>query len=138
MGTLVIGGPTATGKSRLALDLAKQMDAVIISADAMTIYRNLDVGTAKPSLEEREGVRHFCIDIKDYNQPFTVGDFVERTRQIIEESTHVIIAGGTPYYLNALFRPLAPLPESQPLVRKRLEKIQFPHQQLEIVDPISA
>ena len=94
------------------MDLAKQTDAVIVSADAMTIYRELDIGTAKPTMVQREEYP-FCIDIRDYDEPFTVR-FVLQTRQIIERYPNVIIAGGTPYYLNALFRPLAPLPESNP------------------------
>jgi tRNA dimethylallyltransferase len=138
MAILVIGGPTAVGKSRLSLDVAEAMGAVIVSADAMTIYRDLDVGTAKPSVTERRGILHYCVDVRAYNEVYSVGDFVEDTHAVIQEHEHVIIAGGTPYYLNALFRPLAPLPESQPLIRAELEQLVDPHQRLLEVDPIAA
>ena len=138
MAVLVIGGPTAVGKSQLALDIAKQIGAPIVSADAMTIYRELDIGTAKPSARELNQVLHFCVNIRAYNEPYTVGDFVEDVYDTIDKFDHVIVAGGTPYYLNALFRPLAPLPESQPAIRTSLEQLPKPHERLEQVDPISA
>ena len=138
MAVLVIGGPTAVGKSRLALDIAKQIQAPIVSADAMTIYRDLDIGTAKPSSEDLAEVQHFCVNIRNYNEPYTVGDFVENVEQVIAEHEHVVIAGGTPYYLNALFRPLAPLPESQPDIRSSLGQLTNPHERLQQIDPVSA
>ena len=138
MATLVIGGPTAVGKSNLALEIAEMMGAVIVSADAMTIYRELDVGTAKPNIHERRGIPHYCIDVRAYNEVYSVGDFVEDTHAVIRDHEHVIVAGGTPYYLNALFRPLAPLPESQPEIRAELEQISDPHRRLQEVDPIAA
>ena len=120
------------------MDIAQTIGAVIISADAMTIYRELDVGTAKPSLMERRGIPHYCVDVRAYNEVYSVGDFVEDTHAVIREHEHVIIAGGTPYYLNALFRPLAPLPESQPSVRQALEQLLDPYQRLREVDAIAA
>ena len=138
MAVLVIGGPTAVGKSRLALDIAKHIRAPIVSADAMTIYRGLNIGTAKPTAKELEQVQHFCVDIRAYNEPYTVGDFVDDVYDVLRNFEHVIIAGGTPYYLNALFRPLAPLPESQPDVRASLEQLPDPHKVLRQVDPVSA
>ena len=65
MPVLVIGGPTATGKSSLALEFAREWDAVIISADAMTVYRDLDIGTAKPSAQELKEISHFCVNIRE-------------------------------------------------------------------------
>ena len=138
MAVLVIGGPTSVGKSQLALDIAQQIQAPIVSADAMTIYRNLDIGTAKPSIDELTQVPHFCVDIRNYNEPYTVGDFVEDVDEVVCKYEHVVIAGGTPYYLNALFRPLAPLPESQPEIRASLELLSNPHEQLQEIDPVSA
>ena len=138
MAVLVIGGPTAVGKSQLALDIAKQIQAPIVSADAMTIYRDLDIGTAKPSAQELAEVQHFCVNIRNYNEPYTVGDFVEDVERVIVQHKHVVIAGGTPYYLNALFRPLAPLPESQPAIRSSLEQLINPHERLQQIDSISA
>ena len=119
MSVLIIGGPTATGKSALAIELAKQFDAVIVSADAMTVYRGLDIGTAKPSAEERQQVPHYGLDLCEPSEPFSVGDFVDLVDTVRQHHQRVIIAGGTPYYLAALVRPLAPLPESDPIVRER-------------------
>ena len=135
MAVLVIGGPTAVGKSQLALDMAQQIQAPIVSADAMTIYRDLNVGTANPVLTDLNQVQHFCVDIRAYNEPYTVGDFVEDVYDVISEHEHVVIAGGTPYYLNALFRPWLPLPESQPDIRSSLEELVNPHEQTETDRP---
>ena len=74
MATLVIGGPTAVGKSSLSLEVAERMGAVIVSADAMTIYRDLDVGTAKPSVAERRGIKHFCLDVRNYDDMSRASD----------------------------------------------------------------
>ena len=138
MTVLVLGGPTATGKSSLAMELAKAWDAVIVSADAMTVYRDLDIGTAKPSPEELAEVQHFCVNNRNIDQEFTVGDFVEIVDQVIAEHPRVIIAGGTPYYLNALFRPMAPLPPANPEIRARLEQLENPHARLQEVDAVCA
>ena len=135
MSSLIIGGPTATGKSALAIELAKEYSAVIVSADAMTVYRGLDVGTAKPSQEERQQVLHYGIDVREPTDPFSVGDFVKLVETVQQHHQHVIIAGGTPYYLAALVRPLAPLPESDPAVRERLNAIQDPYVLLGQIDP---
>jgi tRNA dimethylallyltransferase len=138
MAVLVIGGPTAVGKSNLALEVASQLNAPVVSADAMTIYRELDIGTAKPSDQDLNRVKHYCVNIRSYNEAYTVGDFVNDTHAVIQSHEHVVIAGGTPYYLNALFRPLAPLPESQPDIRSRLELLDNPHERLQQVDLVSA
>ena len=138
MPILVIGGPTATGKSSLSMELARAWDAVIISADAMTVYRDLNIGTAKPGSEELDEVQHFCVNNRNIDQEFTVGDFVEIVDQVIAEHPRVIIAGGTPYYLNALFRPMAPLPPANPEIRAILEKLENPHTRLQEVDPVCA
>jgi len=138
MAVLVIGGPTAVGKSSLALEVASHLNAPVVSADAMTIYRDLDIGTAKPSDQDLNRVKHYCVNIRSYNEAYTVGDFVNDTHAVIQSHEHVVIAGGTPYYLNALFRPLAPLPESQPDIRSRLELLDNPHERLQQVDLVSA
>jgi len=138
MAVLVIGGPTAVGKSSLAIEIARQMNAPIISADAMTIYRDLDIGTAKPSAEELRQTQHFCVDIRSYDEAYTVGDFVDDVYDVLSRFEHAIIAGGTPYYLNALFKPLAPLPESQLEIRAQIERLDNLHERLKMVDPVSA
>ncbi len=135
---LILTGPTASGKSALALDLARRHGAVIVSADAMTVYRQLDIGTAKPTTAEREAARHFCVDIRDPEEDFSVEEFVEICRAVCAEHPRVIIAGGTPFYLSALVRPLAELPSADPGVRAELERLPDPHAELLRVDPETA
>ena len=138
MSTLLIAGTTASGKSSLAIELAIRYDAVIVSADAMTVYKGLDVGTAKPSLDEQAAAPHLGLDLREIDQPFDVSDFVALVEGAQERHSRVIIAGGTTFWLSALIRPLAPLPPSDPDVRARLEAIQDPHRALAEVDPVAA
>jgi tRNA dimethylallyltransferase len=138
MKTIVIGGPTAVGKSKLAIEIAKAWDAVIVSADAMTVYRDLDIGTAKPSLEELQEADHYCINIRDIDQGYSVGDFVEDVDRVFSDHPRVIIAGGTPYYLAALLRPMAPMPEGHHTIRAKLEKEPDLFARLQKVDPVIA
>ena len=72
---IVIGGPTATGKTALSIELAKQIGGEIISADSMLIYQGMDIGTAKPTMEERQGVPHYMIDVVKPNQRFSVAEY---------------------------------------------------------------
>jgi tRNA dimethylallyltransferase len=135
VGTLIIGGPTAAGKSAAALAIAEQYGAVIVSADAMTVYRHLDIGTAKPDAETLAGIPHLCINVRDPDGDFTVGDFVDAVDAATCEHEHVVVAGGTPFYLAALVRPHAPLPLGNPAVRATLETLPDPHARLTEVDP---
>jgi tRNA dimethylallyltransferase len=138
MGVLVISGTTASGKSSLALQLALEFDAVIVSADAMTVYRGLDIGTAKPTHEEREMVEHFGIDIRDIDQDFDVDAFTQTVDSAIEEHDRVIIVGGTTFWLSALLRPLADLPAGSLELRKKLGEQEDPHRALAEIDPATA
>ena len=103
---VVILGATSTGKSSLALDLAEKFDTEIISADSMSVYRNFNVGTAKPTQAELERVPHHLINILDAEEKFSVGEFVRRARPIISElnlrGKIPIVAGGTGLYIQAL------------------------------------
>jgi tRNA dimethylallyltransferase len=103
---IVILGATSTGKSSLALTLAEKFNTEIISADSMAVYKNFNVGTAKPSLDEMERVPHHLIDILDAEEKFSVGEFVRRVKPIITElnlrGKIPIIAGGTGLYIQAL------------------------------------
>lgn len=103
---VVIAGPTASGKSDLAIKMAQQFNGEIISADAMQIYRTLDVGTAKVSPEEQALVPHHLIDIVDVTANFSVADFVAQADQaiadIVSRGKLPIIAGGTGFYVKAL------------------------------------
>ena len=103
---IVILGATSTGKSSLALELAEKFGTEIISADSMAVYRNFNVGTAKPTQAELERVPHHLINILDAEEKFSVGEFIRRARKIISElnlrGQVPIIAGGTGLYIQAL------------------------------------
>jgi len=115
---MVILGPTAVGKSALGLELAEQIDGEIINADALQVYRGFDVGTAKPTAEERRRVRHHLIDILDPHERFSAGDFARRAHRAIEDigqRTKVpIVVGGSGLYLRALLEGIAEIPPIDP------------------------
>jgi len=104
---LAVVGPTAVGKTSLAIRLAQQLNGEIISGDSMQVYRHLDIGTAKATPAEQAAATHHLIDVRDVDQQFTVAQFVDAAQQLIQEITdrgHLpIIAGGTGFYLQALF-----------------------------------
>ncbi|MEC8424903.1 MAG: isopentenyl transferase family protein, partial [Myxococcota bacterium] len=97
MSVLLLGGPTAAGKSDLAVELAEQHDAVLVSADAMTVYRGLDVGTAKPSPEILARHPHACINVREVGEAFAVADFVDAVDHALRRHPRVIVVGGTPF-----------------------------------------
>jgi tRNA dimethylallyltransferase len=103
---LVICGATASGKTSLSVACAKQLNTEIISADSMLIYKGLDIGTAKPSIAERDGVLHHLIDVVEVNQTYSVSDYEKAALPIIErllsEGKTPIICGGTGFYINSL------------------------------------
>ena len=103
---IVVTGPTASGKSGLAVEIAKAIDGEIISADSMQIYRGLDVGTAKVTKEETQGIPHHLIDICDIEENFSVGQYKNRCYEKIDEILYrkktPIIVGGTGLYINAV------------------------------------
>ena len=102
---IVIVGPTGIGKTKLSIELAKKLDAEIINGDSVSIYRKLDIGSAKPTIEEREGIPHHLIDIKDVDEDYTVFDYQKDVRRLIEEissrNKRIIIVGGTGLYIKA-------------------------------------
>ena len=102
---IVIVGPTGIGKTKLSIELAKKLDAEVINGDSVSIYKDLDIGSAKPTIEEREGIPHHLIDIRDVEEDYTVFDYQKDVRQKIEEITsrnkRVIIVGGTGLYIKA-------------------------------------
>ena len=128
MAVPVIFGPTAVGKTRLAIELAKQINGEIISADSMQVYRGLDIGTAKPTLEERQGIPHHLIDIRDPDEEWTVSDFVgacpKSQVEIKNNGKTPIIVGGTGLYLWSLLEGFAfPIAPGDKEVREKLEKL---------------
>ena len=102
---IVIVGPTGIGKTKLSIELAKKLDAEVINGDSVSIYKDLDIGSAKPTIEEREGIAHHLIDIREVEEDYTVFDYQKDVRQKIEEITsrnkRVIIVGGTGLYIKA-------------------------------------
>ncbi len=111
---LVIAGPTASGKSSLAVETAKQFNGEIITADSMQLYKYLDIGTAKPSVEEQGGIPHHLIDILEITDPVDVYDYLKRAEELILDiqarGKLPIIAGGTGFYIKSLLYGLDNLP----------------------------
>jgi tRNA dimethylallyltransferase len=135
---LAITGPTASGKSALAAVLAEALGAVVVSADAMQVYRGMDVGTAKATAEERARVPHFGLDLVDPHEPFDASDFVREVARAVATGRPVIVAGGTSLYLWALRRGLVETPPVDAALRAELEALDAPHAALAEVDPALA
>jgi tRNA dimethylallyltransferase len=141
---IVILGPTASGKSDLAMRVAEQAGGEILSVDSMQVYRGMDVGTAKPSADERRRVRHHLIDVVGPSESFAVSGFVTRADAVIADATGrgmpLIATGGTPLYYKALFEGLFDGPGADSVVRDRLnaEPLAELHERLRQVDPVSA
>src|SRR5687768_16295895 len=141
-------GPTASGKSRVGIELAERLGAEIISLDSMAVYRGMDIGTAKPSTSERQRVVHHLLDIVDPNTDFSLSEYVRAAHQVMVElrarSRMAIFVGGTPLYLNALLRGLYPGPPADWDFRRQIEEdlalygLEALHKRLELVDPLSA
>lgn len=141
-------GPTASGKSALAVQLAHQLNGEIISVDSALVYRGMDIGTAKPTLAERRGIPHHLIDILDPRESFSTGQFKTRALKLMAEITQrgrlPILAGGTMLYFNALSGGLAELPEADPEIRAKLDEElkhlgkEALHLRLSAIDPAAA
>ena len=102
---IVIVGPTGVGKTKLSVELAKKLDAEIINGDSVAIYKELDIGSAKPTINERESIPHHLLDIKDVREEYSVFDYQKDVRKLIEEISsrgkRIIIVGGTGLYIKA-------------------------------------
>jgi tRNA dimethylallyltransferase len=145
---VVILGPTASGKTDLAIRLAESLDGEIVNADSMQIYRGMDIGTAKPSMELRHRVPHHLVDIADPDQEFSASDFRREAAKAIADITgrgkRVFIVGGTGLYIKALLQGLADSPSGAGEVRRELEEEARLHGneallgELARVDPLTA
>ncbi|HVS12764.1 MAG TPA: tRNA (adenosine(37)-N6)-dimethylallyltransferase MiaA [Thermoanaerobaculia bacterium] len=148
MDVLALVGATATGKSEAALVVAERLGGEIVSADALQVYRGLEVGTAKPTPEDRRRVPHHLIDVLDPTERFSAGEFARRARWAIEDVRRrgrlPIVVGGSGLYHRALFEGLARFPAADPAVRAALQArlgrsgLQPLHAELRRADPASA
>ncbi|KAF5205666.1 tRNA dimethylallyltransferase, partial [Thalictrum thalictroides] len=129
---IVISGPTGAGKSRLALELAKKLNGEIISADSVQVYQGLDVGSAKPSLNDRKEVPHHLIDILHPSEDYSVGRFFDdarkATRDIIENGRVPIVAGGTGLYLRWYIYGKPEVPKASPEIASEVRSELFDFQ----------
>ena len=122
---ICLAGPTASGKTTLAVELAKELDGEVISCDSMQIYKRMDIGTAKPTKEEMQGIPHHMLDVAEPEEPFSVSRYCEMATPILEDilarGKTAIIAGGTGLYMDSLIRgnDFAPFPATGH--RQRLE-----------------
>lgn len=147
MTLVVIGGATATGKSELAIAVAKKIDGQVVNADSMQLYRGMNIGTAKLPLEERQGIPHHMIDLVEVSTDVNVAWYQEQARATIDEllgqGVAVVVVGGTGFYIKAILDDLN-FPDTDPLVREKItlqaEKIgnDALHQRLAILDPAAA
>ena len=122
----MIAGATGVGKTDLSIRLAKKIDAEIISADASQIYKELDIGTAKITDEEMQGVKHYMIDVASPGEDYSVGDFERDVNNILNENSQkngksIIITGGTGLYIRSITDGFAKLPSKDEKIRKELE-----------------
>jgi len=124
---VAVVGPTASGKSALALALARERGGEIVSCDSLQVYRGLDIGSAKATPEERRAVPHHLVDVVDPDQDFSAADYARLARAAIDDVTRrgrlPIVAGGTGLYLRALRRGLFAGPSRDPDLRRRLEAV---------------
>ena len=122
---LVISGPTGVGKTDMSIKLAKLLNSEIISADSSQIYRYMDIGTAKITSEEMQGIRHYLIDIADPGEDYSVGDFEIQVNSILKDKEknqeNILLVGGTGLYIKAITDGFSNLPSKDEKVRNELE-----------------
>jgi tRNA dimethylallyltransferase len=122
---VVVTGPTASGKSALALDLAERFGGEIVNADSMQVFRFMDIGTAKPSVEERSRVPHHVFDVANPDEPYSAGRYAKEARaaatRIHERNRVVFLTGGTGLYIRAFLDGLIETGDVDPVLRARLE-----------------
>ena len=141
---IALAGPTASGKTALAIALAEALNGEIVSCDSVAVYRLMEIGTAKPSAAERARVPHHCLDLYWPDEPCTAGDWARHARAAIADIQSrgrlPIIAGGTGLYLRALLDGLAPAPPRDEPLRDRLRTRTGPHLHriLQRLDPAAA
>ncbi|MDO5554739.1 MAG: tRNA (adenosine(37)-N6)-dimethylallyltransferase MiaA [Planctomycetia bacterium] len=148
VGCWYLTGPTASGKTRLGLDLARRLNAEIISLDSMAVYRQMDIGTAKPTAAERSEVRHHLLDLIEPGEEFSLASYMRLAREaaaeIRQRGREVLFVGGTPLYLKGVLRGIFDGPGADEAFRAdmtRLEHVHglgYLHQRLIELDPVTA
>ncbi len=141
---LCIMGPTASGKTALAIETAKALNGEVVSVDSALIYKDMNIGTAKPNEHEQDGIHHHLLDILTPEQSYSVADFIRDANKailsILDKGKLPILAGGTMMYFNALVNGINELPPADKKAREQISLMtnQEIHHKLEQVDPISA
>lgn len=145
---VVIAGPTASGKSKTAIELAEMFDAEIVSADSMQVYKFMDIGTAKPPKEDRARIKHHIIDIANPDENYTAAQFKDDASKAIEDihkrGKNIFIVGGTGLYIKALTKGLFKGPSKDEGLRKEFKKLSeekgrdYLYAILKEVDPVAA
>jgi tRNA dimethylallyltransferase len=135
---LVITGPTAAGKSAVAMEICARWGATLVAMDAMTVYRGMDIGTAKPSAEDQARVRHEGLDVRAPSETFSAADFAVLAEAVIERGAPVVLCGGAPFYLRAFLDGLVPTAPVDLALRAELQTLPDPHAALAAVDPVLA
>jgi tRNA dimethylallyltransferase len=125
MKAIALAGPTASGKSAAAMAIAREFPAEIISVDSALVYRGMDIGTAKPSREERAAVPHHLIDIRDPLNAYSAAEFAADARRLVDDINGrgklALLVGGTMLYFKALFEGLDEMPPADPAIREEIE-----------------
>jgi tRNA dimethylallyltransferase len=128
---VIINSPTATGKTQLTVNLALEFGGEIISADSMQVYRYLDIGTAKPTMEERRGIKHHMVDVVNPDEEFNAALFAEKARTVIAElagkGKPVFVVGGTGLYIRALLRGIIDTPDVDENIRNHYRALRETH-----------
>lgn len=139
---IVVQGPTGVGKTAAGIVLARHYGAPVVSADSRQLYREMAVGTAVPTVAEREGVPHYFIQNKSIHEPFTAGDYEREALALLDDelfpaTPNVLLVGGSGLYVNALLEGFDDLPESEPALRAQLCSTPLPEllSELERLDP---
>lgn len=141
---ICIAGPTASGKTALSIGLAKELDAEIVSCDSMQVYKRMDIGTAKPTLEERAGIPHYMLDVAQPDEDFSVSRYCTMAAPIVDDilarGKTAIIVGGTGLYMDSLIKgnDFAPFPSTGMRERLEAQPIEEVYAQLQAIDPESA
>ncbi len=144
---IIVSGPTASGKSALAIDIAKKLNSQIVSADSMQIYRYMDIGTAKITESEMQNIKHYMLDVVNPDQEYSVSDYASTVKDIIanmhKNNMIPIICGGTGLYIDSILYPLS-LGAKDDLVRQKYQKeyetygATYIHDKLKAIDPKEA